>query len=80
MIEYAEPNCCSGTIFGTAGHNTLGNKENATPKMSINATAAAALKRCWQAAKPDAALPAGSRLELVCWDPAQNRKCQLPAE
>ena len=32
MIEYAEPNCCSGTIFGTAGHNTLGNKENATPK------------------------------------------------
>ena len=39
MIEYAEPNCCSGTIFGTAGHNTLGNKENATPKMSINATA-----------------------------------------
>lgn len=42
--------------------------------------AAAALKRCWQAAKPDAALPAGSRLELVCWDPAQNRKCQLPVE
>ena len=42
--------------------------------------AAAALKRCWQAAKPDAALPAGSRLELVCWDPAQNRKVQLPAE
>ena len=31
--------------------------------------AAAVLKRCWQAAKPDAALPAGSRLELVCWDP-----------
>lgn len=24
--------------------------------------------------------PAGSRLELVCWDPAQNRKVQLPAE
>ena len=42
--------------------------------------AAAALKRCWQAAKPDAALPAGSRLELVCWDPAQNRKVQLPSE
>lgn len=42
--------------------------------------AAAALKRCWQAAKPDNALPAGSRLELVCWDPAQNRKVQLPAE
>ena len=42
--------------------------------------AAAALKRCWQAAKPDAALPAGSRLELVCWDPAQNRKVQLPEE
>ena len=42
--------------------------------------AAVALKRCWQAAKPDAALPAGSRLELVCWDPAQNRKVQLPAE
>ena len=42
--------------------------------------AAAALKRCWQAAKPDAALPAGSRLELVCWDPAQNRKQQLAAE
>ena len=42
--------------------------------------AAAALKRCWQAAKPDAALPVGSRLELVCWDPAQNRKCQLPVE
>ena len=45
-----------------------------------DAAAAAALKRCWQAAKPDAALPAGSRLELVCWDPAQNRKYQLPAE
>lgn len=42
--------------------------------------AAAALKRCWQAAKPDTALPADSRLELVCWDPAQNRKVQLPAE
>lgn len=42
--------------------------------------AAVALKRCWQAAKPDAALPAGSRLELVCWDPAQNRKVQLPSE
>ena len=42
--------------------------------------AAAALKRCWQAAKPDTALPAGSRLELACWDPAQNRKVQLPAE
>ena len=42
--------------------------------------AAAVLKRCWQTAKPDAALPAGSRLELVCWDPAQNRKVQLPAE
>ena len=42
--------------------------------------AAAALKRCWQAAKPDTALPAGSRLELVCWDPAQNRKVQLPEE
>lgn len=42
--------------------------------------AAAVLKRCWQAAKPDAALPAGSRLELVCWDPVQNRKVQLPAE
>ena len=42
--------------------------------------AAAALKRCWQAAKPDAALPADSRLELVCWDPAQNRKVQLPEE
>ena len=27
-----------------------------------------------------AALPAGSRLELVCWDPVQNRKVQLPAE
>ena len=23
---------------------------------------------------------AGSRLELVCWYPAQNRKVQLPAE
>ena len=45
-----------------------------------DAGAAAALKRCWQAAKPDAALPAGSQLELVCWDPAQNRKVQLPAE
>ena len=45
-----------------------------------DAGAAAALKRCWQSAKPDTALPAGSRLELVCWDPAQNRKCQLPAE
>lgn len=33
-----------------------------------------------RAAKPDAALPAGSRLELVCWDPAQNRKVQLPEE
>ena len=42
--------------------------------------AAAALKRCWQTAKLDAALPADSRLELVCWDPAQNRKVQLPAE
>ena len=45
-----------------------------------DAAAAAALKRCLQAAKPDAALPAGSRLELVCWDPAQNRKVQLPEE
>lgn len=45
-----------------------------------DAAAAAVLKRCWQAAKPDAALPADSRLELVCWDPAQNRKVQLPAE
>lgn len=45
-----------------------------------DAGAAAALKRCWQAAKPDAALPVGSRLELVCWNPAQNRKVQLPAE
>ena len=45
-----------------------------------DAGAAAVLKRCWQTAKPDATLPAGSRLELVCWDPAQNRKMQLPAE
>ena len=45
-----------------------------------DAGAAAVLKRCWQTAKPDAALPADSRLELVCWDPAQNRKVQLPAE
>ena len=45
-----------------------------------DAGAAAALKRCWQAAKPDDALPVGSRLELVCWNPAQNRKCQLPEE
>ena len=33
---------------------------------------AAVLKRCWQTAKPDAALPADSRLELVCWDPAHR--------
>ena len=48
--------------------------------LSRQQVTAAALKRCWQAAKPDAALPAGSRLELVCWDPVQNRKVQLPAE
>ena len=45
-----------------------------------DAGAAAVLKRCWQTAKPDTALPAGSRLELVRWDPAQSRKVQLPAE
>ena len=34
----------------------------------------------WHGEYAATALPAGSRLELVCWDPAQNRKVQLPEE
>ena len=38
------------------------------------------LKRCWQAGKPRPALQAGGRVELVYWDPAQNRSLPLAAE
>ena len=58
----------------------LDGKAGALSLYTENGWQGTVLKRCWQAAKPDTALPAGSRLELVCWDPAQNRKVQLPAE
>ena len=35
--------------------------------------AAGLLERCWSAEKPHKPLEKGSRVELVYWDPAQNR-------
>ena len=38
-----------------------------------DADAAGLLERCWSAEKPHKPLEKGSRVELVYWDPAQNR-------
>ena len=49
-------------------------------KPGADADAAALLERCWKADKPTAALHRGGRLELVYWDPAENRQLVLPAK
>ena len=44
-----------------------------TEKPGPDADAAGLLERCWSAEKPHKPLEKGSRVELVYWDPAQNR-------
>ena len=44
-----------------------------TEKSGPDADAAGLLERCWSAEKPHKPLEKGSRVELVYWDPAQNR-------
>ena len=49
-------------------------------KPGADADAAALLDRCWKADKPRAGLQSGGRVELVYWDPAENRSFVLPAQ
>ena len=49
-------------------------------KPSADADAAALLDRCWNADKPKAGLQSGGRVELVYWDPAENRTFVLPVQ
>ena len=44
-----------------------------TEKPGTDADAAGLLERCWSAEKPHKPLEKGSRVELVYWDPAQDR-------
>ena len=44
-----------------------------TEKPGPDADAAGLLERCWSAEKPHKPLEKGSRVELVYWDPAQDR-------
>ena len=44
-----------------------------TEKTGPDADAAGLLERCWNAEKPHKPLEKGSRVELVYWDPAQDR-------
>ena len=44
-----------------------------TEKPGPDADAAGLLERCWSSEKPHKPLEKGSRVELVYWDPAQNR-------
>lgn len=48
-------------------------------KPDAEADAAALLDRCWKADKPKASLQSGGRVEIVYWDPAENRSFALPA-
>ena len=48
-------------------------------KPGADADAAALLDRCWKADKPRASLQSGGRVEIVYWDPAENRSLPVPA-
>lgn len=49
-------------------------------KPGLDADAASLLERCWKDEKPENALQQGGRLELVYWDPLENRRLELPAK
>ena len=49
-------------------------------KPDAEADAAALLERCWNAEKPKNALQGGGRVELVYWDPAEDRSFEIPAQ
>ena len=48
-------------------------------KPDADTDAAKLLERCWNAEKPKNAVSNGGRVELVFWDPAENRNFALPA-
>ena len=73
--------CIKGqaVLAGSAGALSLYTEDGwqgtalCTEKPGPDADAAGLLERCWSAEKPHKPLEKGSRVELVYWDPAQDR-------
>ena len=50
-------------------------------KVAADADVGALLERCWEKQEPkDKLLAQGGRVELLYWDPAQNRSFVIPAK